>query len=398
MLTDRLPSNFSRRQSRGSRLYDVAFYCPFVGLILSGSEMPPGGAETQILMLARGLANLGQRVALVVYDDGRKLPEQVDAVTIVARPPYKGQRRLVGKIQESFCIWYALWKAPADTVVYRCAGVELGMIALYTRFARRRLVYSSANVVDFEFHKIEPRRLNQLVFSLGVKLASRVVVQTAEQVELCRRAFAREPTVIQSICEPMSPQASAPEAFLWVGRLVSYKRPLDYLALARALPHAHFWMVGVDGEPELTQQVRSLADSIPNLELLTPRPRAQVQDLLARAVASVNTAEFEGMPNVLLEAWAQGVPALVLHHDPNGVIERHGVGGYAAGSSERFAALARELWESRLDRSDLAQRCRRYVAAAHAPGEVTRQWLQLLAADAVTSANTTGRAESTCAA
>ena len=35
-----------------------------------------------------------------------------------------------------------------------------------------------------------------------------------------------------------------------------------------------------------------------------PLPMPSSGQLMARAVASVNTADFEGMPNVLLEAWA----------------------------------------------------------------------------------------------
>ena len=47
---------------------------------------------------------------------------------------------------------------------------------------------------------------------------------------------------------------------------------------------------------------------------------------MCRAVAAVNTSEFEGMPNVLLEAWSRGVPALVLHYDPGGVVRAHRLG------------------------------------------------------------------------
>ena len=42
--------------------HDVVFYMPFIGWILSANAtVRPGGAETQILAIARGLAKLGVR-------------------------------------------------------------------------------------------------------------------------------------------------------------------------------------------------------------------------------------------------------------------------------------------------------------------------------------------------
>ena len=75
---------------------------------------------------------------------------------------------------------------------------------------------------------------------------------------------------------------------------------------------------------------------------------------MSRAVASVNTADFEGMPNVLLEGWSRGVPALVLRHDPGGVISAYGLGAFAHGSREGLVSLAREQWRTRHAREELS--------------------------------------------
>ena len=98
---------------------------------------------------------------------------------------------------------------------------------------------------------------------------------------------------------------------------------------------------------------------------------------MSRAVASVNTADFEGMPNVLLEAWSFGIPPLVRTHDPSGVVTAYRLGGFANGSRERLVELARDQWRSRHDREELALRCRAYLAAHHAPEAVLRGWLDV---------------------
>jgi glycosyltransferase involved in cell wall biosynthesis len=100
--------------------------------------------------------------------------------------------------------------------------------------------------------------------------------------------------------------------------------------------------------------------------------------LVDQAVAVVSTSDFEGMPNVFLEAWTRGVPVLALSHDPDNVIERHGLGEFARGSRESLVAGAKRLWDGRHDQRELAGRCLRYIAEEHSEDVVTRQWEQVL--------------------
>jgi hypothetical protein len=129
---------------------------------------------------------------------------------------------------------------------------------------------------------------------------------------------------------------------------------------------------------DLSADVASATRELPNLTILPSRGRNDLLELVERAVAIVNTSEFEGMPNMFLEGWARGVPALALSHDPDGVIERHSLGIFAHGSWHELVAGARALWSGRFDQRELAHRCRRYVADAHAEDKVCEQWVTAL--------------------
>jgi glycosyltransferase involved in cell wall biosynthesis len=85
------------------------------------------------------------------------------------------------------------------------------------------------------------------------------------------------------------------------------------------------------------------------------------------------------MPNAFLEAWAHGVPVLTLQFDPDAVVARNGLGISAGGSWERFVEGARELWEGRDRREELASRVRTYVATAHSIETVGSRWSDLIA-------------------
>jgi glycosyltransferase involved in cell wall biosynthesis len=365
--------------------YDVAFFVPWLTALLTNENVrPTGGAETQIYLVSRALAARGLRVCLIVYElPGVKIPSNVDGVDVIVRPPNRGQKALIGKVWEAAAISRSLAGLRVDTVVTRTAGPHAGIVALTSKLRRRQFVYSSANIVDFDSGRVLAKRRDRALFRLATLLADEIVVQSEEQVELCRGSWGRTPVLIRSIAEPAQLRTARPKAFLWIGRLVWYKQPLAYIELARALPDARFWMVGVPPPERETgrgvwEQVTQAAGAVSNLELLQPRPRSELLDLIERAVAIVDTADFEGMPNIFLEGWSRGVPALSLTHDPNGVIDRFSLGGFAGGSTPRLEAVARELWQGREDQHELAERCRRYIAGHHSREVVAAQWQEAL--------------------
>ncbi len=118
--------------------------------------------------------------------------------------------------------------------------------------------------------------------------------------------------------------------------------------------------------------------AIPSLAGPGLEKNQHIGELMARAVASVNTALWEGMPNVLLEGRNRGVLGLALKHGPGGVVSEYGLGGFADGSREQLAEVAREQRYARHDRLELAKGWRAYAAAHHSPDAVADQWLEVL--------------------
>jgi glycosyltransferase involved in cell wall biosynthesis len=303
-------------------------------------------------------------------------------VDVVLRPPYKSHQRILGKLRETASIRAALAAVQSDVVVTRSAGPHVGLIGLFAR--RTKFVFSSASPFDFDFVRIAPKRRDRALFSLGMRLADEIVVQTEEQLRSCRERLSRTPVLIRSLCELPEQSSAPPDAFLWIGRYNGYKRPLEYLELARAIPEAQFRMVASSATltreaSELKSRVEAAAERLPNLELLHSLPRPDLMRLVARAVAIVSTSEFEGMSNVLLEGWAHGSPALVLSYDSDGIVERHNLGHVAGGSRSLLVQQTRELWANRFDRRELSARCRTYIEEHHAPDRIAEQWAGVLA-------------------
>jgi len=363
---------------------DVAFHVPSVANLVSSAESPSGGgAETQVYLIARELAGRGLRVGLVCHATDQELPLELDGIQIIRRPRPQGDRRLVGALLESAIVVSTILGVDASVYVQRIASFHTGLVALAARLRRRRFVYSSASVIDFELASHGRAWRDRSLFRMGTALASDIVVQTEEQAALCRARFGRVPLLIPSISEPASYSTAQRSAFLWIGRADPCKRPLDFVALAIAVPEAQFRMVLLREGPlagEVGEQVDQVAAAVSNLTVLGGLPRTEVGALIDQAVAVVSTSEYEGMPNVFLEAWARGVPTLALHHDPDGVIEREGVGFFLHGSGDRLADQARVLWGTGHDQEEIARRCREYVDRSHAPSAVGERWMALLTA------------------
>jgi glycosyltransferase involved in cell wall biosynthesis len=364
--------------------HDVLFYVPNVGpLLRPGDDLPTGGAETQVVLVARELARRGLRVAILVRDTG--LPGSIDGIDLIMQPPLRIGLPGLRSVEVLARTLAAIVQARAPVVVQCNASIETGYAGLATRITGRRFVYATVNIVDLDFGRIEPSRLKVAGFRAGVKLANEVVAQTTEQVTLARTRFGRGARHIPCVAEPAPPRRTPPDAFLWIGRLASYKHPEAYLALAERLPEAHFRMIGVPTGPDgarLAAETAERAATLPNVELLEPRPREQLGPLYDSAVAVVNTAEFEGMPNIFLEGWARGVPALALQHDPDGMIEREGLGGFAGGDPARLAEQARELWAAREDQRELSARCIAHMSEHHSLDAVADGWVELLRGNA----------------
>lgn len=361
-----------------SSRHDVVFYVPTIAPLLAGDRSsPPGGAETQVRLVAGALAAQGVRTALIAFDHP-DLPERDGAVTVVRREPHAAN-----PVVEAARIAAALRRVPSRVVVTRQAGAHTGMAALVARAGRRRFVYSAANVLDFAFSDHEPHRVKRALFATGLRLADEIVAQTDEQRELCRAALGRTPPVIRSVAEPAPPRTGSGSAFLWAGRVVDYKQPLAFVDLAHAVPEARFEMVavpddGLDAGRALLGELQRRASSLPNLTVLPPCSRAELMARMEAAVAIVSTSTTEGMPNIWLEGWSRGIPALTLSHDPDRLVELRGLGISALGDPTRLAEAARDLWQRREALDDLAVRCREHAQSEHAPEAVAARWRAVL--------------------
>jgi glycosyltransferase involved in cell wall biosynthesis len=323
-----------------------------VGLVIG--QLTTGGAEGQLLLLCRGLDR--ERFQLTVYclsDQTAPYGEPIAASGIPVRV-ISGSRLARARALRQ---WLA-----ADRIDVVHAWLFIANGFAWVASGRRALVTSARNckrqgrVLDL---------LNRRAFA-----ASAAIVVNSEDVGNYIAAHYAAPRermhVIYNAIDtqrfhPTSSTEPGLGPIVTVGRLVAQKNHDLFLRaaqrLTRAVPGLRFVIVG-DGplRPALTEQAAQLGIAE---QVHFAGERTDVEDLLRGASLFWLTSRWEGLPNVVLEALACGVPVIATDVGGTRELIRSGVDGFVVSGEdeEGFVRYSRELL------TDGARRQRFRVAA-----------------------------------
>jgi glycosyltransferase involved in cell wall biosynthesis len=215
--------------------------------------------------------------------------------------------------------------------------------------------------------------------------ATLIVCQTEWQQERLQDVAGTRNVVIRNPVDtdrfhPGQQGFSGRRGVLWIGRYDhTHKRPLLALEIARRCPHLDFTLVinRRSGDDDVRREV--MADRLQNVCIQDYVPHSAMPELLrtCKVFMSTGSREYEGFPNVFLEAAASGTPVCALE-DFGGFLARWQCGACSQGDLESLARQVRTLH----DDAELWNRCsrsgRRAVLSQHSLPEVARQFTDVL--------------------
>ncbi|MFI5396500.1 MAG: glycosyltransferase [Candidatus Binatia bacterium] len=320
-------------------------------------QLTRGGAERQLALLVRQLDRA--RFVPMVYCLS-SATEPFGSEIVASGVPLKV---LVGRPVQRLCRLRA--QLAADNIdlvhawLYR-ANAYAGCAHLFDR--SRLLITSARNC------KVQLRCANTLAFR-----SSRAIVANSQEVaaHIVRHYWAPSGPirVIYNAIDtdyfrpcPAGDGSHRPGPIVTIGRLVEQKDHALFLEaaerLAREWPEAEFMIIG-DGplRPALEAQARALGLSG---RVTFTGERDDVDVILRAASLFWLTSRWEGMPNVVLEAMASGVPAIATDVGGTRELIRSGVDGFvvAQGDAEAFARQSRDLLRNEARRREFAAAAR----------------------------------------
>jgi glycosyltransferase involved in cell wall biosynthesis len=334
-----------------------------------------GGAQLQQTLLARALVRRGFQVSMVVGDYG-----QPDGATWSGVRTYKAYSasegipivRFVHPRWTKLCA--AMRRADADVYYVSCAGGQVGQVAIWVARNGRRMIFRVASDSD-----CDPNRVlisfwrDKKLYAYGLRRAAAILAQSIRQQQLLLENYGVASTVASSLVESPDQVRALSErdiALLWVGNIQQLKRPELFLELAQRLSGCPAGMVGgpLPHTRQLYRHISARAARVSNLTFHGPLSYRATGLLFDRARLFINTSEIEGFPNTFLQAWVRGIP-VVSFFDPDGVIQREGL-GHAVANLDEMARAAERLTRDAQAWLEVSARCRAYVARRYGEDQV----------------------------
>lgn len=341
-----------------------------------------GGEQVQHTLLARALTRMGHEVSMVVYDYGQSDGAKWEGVTT-----YKAYRAAAGLPVVRFLhprwtgVWSALRRADADVYYVSCAGMHVGLLAMFCRKYGKRMIFRAAHDRDCEPDNLLIKYWrDKRLYEYGLRNCDAILVQSLRQQEAMRRNYGLESVIAEMpVDDPQEdvPYHARPIDVLWVNNIRQFKRPDLYLELARRMPDVRFQMVGgpVPGFSDLYEEISQAASSIPNLDFCGRVPYHDVGPKYAQAKVFVNTSDTEGFPNSFLQSWIRGTP-VVSFFDPDRTIAKEGLGDAVTDMDSMVAAIRRYLDDETAFRT-VGTRCREFMAECYGEQRILAPYLQV---------------------
>jgi len=404
-----------------------------VSLIRPAAPGCIGGAETQVLLMARALSGAPNVKVVVVVRDSRLRREQnVENFSVVVKVDRLFRiRRFVSEhaaVLPSFpwirigeWHWSLVWQIPllffarlfrntpspdenfawltksVNSDVYCCMGVSERTAAVFEAAKqedRRTMLFVVSDADVDGRYASRPEFINQhgdagSRCADAIRNADVIACQTEVQQERLTRYFGRDSLQFpnpfdhddwmrKASRETSLPPAVPPLFALWIGRSDRHhKRPEMLLQVARTCPDVRFVMVMNTHDELVAADVRSQCPS--NVVIIERIPFDEMPQYFARARLFISTgsSEFEGFPNVFLQAGAAGVPVVSLEVDPEFIVQ-HETGVVCYGDLEKLAAVVNDLWSDTKESRRIGQNGRSYVTTYHSVEETRKRLVSIL--------------------
>lgn len=336
-----------------------------------------GGTEIQLYYLAKYLA-LDIDVSFVTGDCGQKDGEVIDGVRL-----YKSaslEKKLLNYIRAPFIIWSALRRASADIYIASSAGAEIGIVAFFCKFNKKKFIYRTAHQMDCNGEYIKKNGIKGWLFGYGLKVANAIVVQNNEHKKLFDGSNKYLMVIRNAFPLIWREHRAKKESVLWVSRCETWKNPKAFLNIVKRFPQVNFRMISPKQthEMDLFNEIQREAQLCRNVEFIEKVPFLEIQQYFDEAKIFIGTSDYEGFPNTYVQACIGKTPIVSYRVNPDNFITENNIGYCSNGDFEKMIGYIKKVLFDEQDWKEKSKNAFQYVEKNHNIEIIGKQWSGLL--------------------
>ena len=289
-----------------------------------------------VSILANHWAEKGWDITILTFDDGSEPSFYPLHSNVTHRPLDLNKQsnnlleKLVNNVKRVLTLRKAIKKNPASTVISAITQANILTLVATLGLNRPTIVWEH-NDPEFSYRSNVWRILRDWLYPL----ASRIVLLTESSVPyFSKRVQKKSVVILNPVIKPIlfgdvEKEPADKKILLAMGRLTKQKG-FDLLlrAFAKISPNCPDWIVQIWGYGPLQESLEKLRDEL-NLKdkVQFPGLTKKPYDIMTNADIFVMSSRWEGLPMVLGEAMACGMPVICFScHGPRDII-RDGVDG-----------------------------------------------------------------------
>jgi len=257
-----------------------------------------------------------------------------------------------------------------DYIYQRVLCSYTGIAAKFCKSNATRMIFHIANSPD-----VEPLRIKLNKFFIanviekhyreyGIRNSDLIVAQATYQDKLLQRHYSRQcnlimPNISPDVYVPIEHSVPDKKIILWVANIKEQKGPDIFIQLAKEFSDyedIEFHMAG-KVLSRYGEEIKANAVNTANVVYHGELPLDQINRLMSEARIFVNTSKYEGFPNTFIQAWMNKTPVLSLNVDPDGIIERNGLGNLCGDFVTLKTNLERMI-QNEFDIQSIGSKCR----------------------------------------
>ncbi len=367
-------------------------FCFFGNISNSLQGQTKGGGELQIALLAKALVLKGHEVVIIDPYAVKSFTTE-EGIQLLNVPAWNKGIRGIRLFQYRIPALYKLLKTQMADYYY--VRMRSYMHLLTYKAAQRngaKFIIGLAHDLDVasfsekfkyeykpKFNLINFLTLwlpSDIVFNYLLRKADHITLQhigqqpSSPSVQKKAQIF---PTIFYYNSKPVVGN-KVNDYFIHVGSMTILKGTANLHELVKIIgTKSKVVIVGQPCDNKSEEIYKSLA-KMDNVILKGRLDHAETMRLISNASALISTSNYEGFPNIFLEAWSAGIPVISLKVNPGNVIDKYQLGFFCDGDLNRM----KEIMDSNEARNMDKQKLISYVSEHHDFGTAAERFLNIL--------------------